>query len=98
VYTWNDEKNRENKRKHGFHFSEITGVFEDPHLIERYDREHSSRNEDRYICLGSLKGTVILYVVITLKGEEVRIISARKAEPLEEKIYYEHYKRETEGN
>jgi uncharacterized DUF497 family protein len=98
VYIWDDEKNRGNKQKHGFYFSEITDIFEDPHLIERYDREHSSRSEDRYICLGSLKGAVILYVVIALKGEDVRIISARKAEPPEEKIYYEHYRRETEGN
>jgi uncharacterized DUF497 family protein len=98
MYTWNEEKNLENKRKHGFYFNEIIDVFEDPHLIERYDREHSFQGEDRYICMGSLKGVVILYVVIVSREEDVHIISARKAEPSEEKTYYEHYKREIEGN
>jgi uncharacterized DUF497 family protein len=98
MYTWNEEKNQENKRKHGFYFDEIIGVFDDPHLIEWYDREHSSQSEDRYICMGSLKGEIILYVVIVPKGGDVQVISARKAEPPEEKTYYEHYRREIEGN
>jgi uncharacterized DUF497 family protein len=98
VYTWNEGKNLDNRRKHGFYFNEITDVFEDPHLIEWYDQEHSLQGEDRYICIGSLKGVVILYVVIVPKGEDVQIISARKAEPPEEKTYYEHYRREIEGN
>jgi uncharacterized DUF497 family protein len=96
--TWNEAKNLENKRKHGFYFHEITGVFEDPHLIEWYDQGHSFQGEDRYICIGSLKGVVILYVVIVPRGGDIQIISARKAEPPEERTYYEHYRRETEGN
>jgi uncharacterized DUF497 family protein len=98
MYTWHEDKNLENKRKHGFYFNEITDVFEDPHLIEWYDQEHSSQNEDRYICMGSLKDAVVLYVVIAPKGGKVQIISARKAEPPEERTYYEHYRQETERN
>jgi uncharacterized DUF497 family protein len=98
MYTWHERKNRANKKKHGFYFSEIVEVFEDPHLIEWYDEVHSSQDEDRYICLGSLRGVVILYVVIVSEGENVQIISARKAEPPEEKIYHEHYQKEVGRN
>jgi uncharacterized DUF497 family protein len=98
MYTWDEAKNRINKEKHGFYFSEIVEVFEDPHLIEWYDKTHSTQDEDRYICLGSLRGVIILYVVIAPEGEEVQIITARRAEPPEERTYYEHYQKETGGN
>jgi uncharacterized DUF497 family protein len=98
VYTWNDEKNRENKRKHGFYLNEITGVFNDPHLLELYDPAHSSLDEERYICIGCLRNTM-LYVITTdtLQGN-TQIISARKATPKEENAYYEHYRQETGGD
>jgi uncharacterized DUF497 family protein len=87
-----------NKRKHGFSFSEIVEVFDDPRLIEWYDESHSSLEEDRYICVGSLRGVIIVFIVFTEQDDEIRLITARKAEPHEEKLYYEHYQRETGGN
>jgi uncharacterized DUF497 family protein len=98
VYTWTKEKNQLNKKKHGFYLSEIVNVFDDPHLIDWYDREHSSMEEDRYICLGRLHDTVILFVVFAEQGEDIHLITARKAEPIEERLYYAHYEEETRGN
>jgi uncharacterized DUF497 family protein len=98
VYTWTEEKNLQNKRKHGFFLSEVTGVFEDSHLIEWYDEAHSTLDEDRYICLGRLHDTVILYLVYTERSDNIHIISERTAEPHEEHLYYEHYEREVTGN
>jgi uncharacterized DUF497 family protein len=98
MYTWTKEKNRLNKKKHGFYLSEIVDVFDDPHLIDWYDREHSSMEEDRYICLGRLHDTVILFVVFTEQGEDIHLITARKAEPIEERLYYAHYEEEARGN
>jgi uncharacterized DUF497 family protein len=98
MYTWTEKKNNDNKKRHGFYLSEITEVFDDPHLIEWYDEPHSSLDEQRYICLGALRDFVILFVVFTERGDEIRLISARKAEPHEERLYYEHYRRETGGN
>jgi uncharacterized DUF497 family protein len=51
--------------------------------------------EDRYICLGRLKDTVIFFVVFTEEDDNIHLITARKAEPAEERLYYEHYERET---
>ena len=98
MFTWTSEKNQLNKKKHGFFLSEIVEVFDDPHLIDWYDKEHSSIEEDRYICLGRLHDSVTLFVVFTEQGEDIHVITARKAEPTEERLYYEHYEKETSGN
>jgi uncharacterized DUF497 family protein len=44
--------------------------------------------EDRYILLGMV-GDRLLVVVHTVRGDTVRIISAREAEPHERRRYYE---------
>jgi uncharacterized DUF497 family protein len=98
LYTWTEEKNQLNKKKHGFYLSEIIHIFDDPHLIDWYDKEHSSIDEDRYICLGKLHDTVIFFVVFTEQGEDIHLITARKAEPVEERLYYAHYEEEIRGN
>jgi len=98
LYTWTEDKNQLNKKKHGFYLSEIVEIFDDPHIIDWYDRKHSSMEEDRYICLGRLRDTVIFFVVFTEQGEDIHLITARKAEPVEERLYYAHYEEETRGN
>ncbi|MCL1959940.1 MAG: BrnT family toxin [Spirochaetes bacterium] len=98
MFTWTEEKNQLNKKKHGFYLSEIVDVFDDQHLIEWYDKEHSSKDEDRYICLGRLHDAITLFVVFTEQGDEIHLIMARKAESIEERLYYEYYKKETGGN
>jgi len=82
VFTWTEEKNQLNKKKMVFFLSDITDVFEDPHLIDWYDTGHSSLNEDRYIGLGVFQD-VVLYVVFTEQGDDIRLITARKALPHE---------------
>ena len=98
MFTWTEEKNQLNMKKHGLYLSEVVYVFNDPHLIEWYDKKHSSMKEDRFICLGRLQDTVILFVVFTEQGDDVHLITARKAEPPEERLYYAHYEKETGGN
>ena len=98
MFTWTETKNKLNKENHGFYLSEIVDVFDDPHLIDWYDKKHSSVDEDRYICLGRLHDTVTLFVVFTERGDDIHLITARKAEPIEERLYYAHYEEETRGN
>jgi uncharacterized DUF497 family protein len=97
MFVWDENKNRLNKEKHGFYLSDIVDVFEDPHLIDWYDAAHSSLDEDRYICLGSFQNMVILFVVFTEKDDDIHLITARKAEPHEEALYYEHYRKSTDS-
>ena len=52
------------------------------------DEEHSDESEERYNVIGCVER--ILLVVYTERGENnIRIISARRATPKEEKLYYE---------
>ena len=89
MFTWTDEKNQLNKKKHGFYLSEIVDVFDDPHLIDWYDR---------YICLGRLHDAITFFVVFTEQGDDIHLITARKAEPIEERLYYARYEKETREN
>lgn len=99
MYTWNEKKNRDNKKKHGLYLSEAVDALLDPHLLEIYDEVHSSSEEDRYITIGRLRDTVILFIITTDKNDgNTQIISARKARPKEEEQYNEHYRQETGGN
>ena len=94
MFTWTKEKNRLNKKKHGFYLSDILDVFNDPYLLEIYDTAHSSLDEDRYINLGLFHDTVILFVVTVDKVDgNTQIITAREATKTEQGAYYEHYKK-----
>jgi uncharacterized DUF497 family protein len=99
MYTWTEKKNKDNKQKHGFYFSEVLDVFNVTHSLEFYDEIHSSLDEDRYIFIGCLHDGIILSVVTTdKKNGDTQIISARMASPKEEEAYHEHYSREVGGN
>ncbi len=90
---WDKKKNEKNLKIHGITFEEAEEVFNDPNSIEFYDKDHSTENEDRYICIGNIGDCVIITVIFTDRSGKTRIISARKATPKEEKIYYEHFKK-----
>ncbi len=96
MFTWTEEKNLLNKKKHGFYLSDILDVFNDPYLLEIYDTAHSSLDEDRYISLGLFHDTVILFVVTVDKVDgNTQIITAREATKIEQEAYHEHYKKST---
>ena len=82
---WDDAKNQTNIRKHGISFETAALVFADEDRIEYYDKLHSI-DEDRYIVIGYVQG--VLYVVYTERDDAIRLISARRATPMERKIYY----------
>jgi uncharacterized DUF497 family protein len=87
-FEWDDAKNKLNKDAHGLCFEEILGAFDDPYLLEFYDKAHSTIEETRYKGLAELQDFVILYLSYTeLANGRTRIISARTAEPIEEKTY-----------
>ena len=85
VVEWDDNKNEINYRKHGIKFETAALVFADPERIEYFDEAHSIE-EDRYIVLGSVHN--VLFVVYTMRGEVIRLISARVANAIERRIYY----------
>ena len=85
VFEWNPEKEQENFEQHGVHFIRVKPVFSDYRRMERYD-DDSSDNEDRWQTMGFYND--VLFVVYTERGDAIRIISARVAEPFERRIHY----------
>jgi uncharacterized DUF497 family protein len=76
-FDWDEEKNRENIRKHGFDFADAWEIFEAPMLSAPDMRE--DYGEDRWVGIGLL-GNRVVVVVFTERGEDtIRIISLRKA-------------------
>ena len=73
---WDEEKNKENIRKHELDFADAWEIFDAPMLVNLDTRE--DYGEDRWIGIGFLK-TLVAVVVYTESEDVIRIISLRKA-------------------
>ena len=81
---WDDDKNQQNRRKHGFDFNDVPAIFTD-YYLEKLDTR-DDYGEDRWIALGLVHG-VISVLVYTERGERLRPISLRKATATEQLAY-----------
>ncbi len=89
-FEWDDEKEQKNIIKHGIDFSTAAQVFFDENRIEFYDEKHSDE-EDRYITIGLINGVAYLVMVVyTERDEAIRLISARKADSKERRMYNDY--------
>jgi uncharacterized DUF497 family protein len=89
-FDWDERKNKANRAKRGVWFEEAQSVFDDPCALLFCDPDHSEE-EERFILLGASSAGRILVVVHCYKESEelFRIISARKANKKEVKVYEE---------
>lgn len=87
-FEWDETKAITNKNKHHVSFEVAARVFLDPDRIELYD-SREDYGEDRWITIGLVDPTllVVVYTVSGLEGEVVRLISARRANEQEQKVY-----------
>jgi len=88
TFSWDDRKDRANRRKHGVSFEEAATAFADENARLKHDPDHS-QDEDRFILLGFSAKLRLLVVAHACRQDEteVRIISARKAIRKERKQY-----------
>ena len=86
-FEWDEAKAASNFAKHGVPFEFARDVFKDPFAIERTDNRRDY-GEERYVLLGIISNRMIV-VVYTMRGDVIRIISARGAEPWEKRLYHE---------
>ncbi|TMH18158.1 MAG: BrnT family toxin [Betaproteobacteria bacterium] len=84
-FRYDPAKAAANFRKHGISFADAEGVFQDPLAVTMEDPD--AEGERRFIAVGSGNATELLVVVYTMRGEEVRLISARRATRKERKTY-----------
>jgi uncharacterized DUF497 family protein len=85
-FEWRDEKAASNLREHGITFEMAREAFKDVFAVEWVDNRHDD-NEERINMLAMLENH-LLHLTYTLRGEKIRIISARKAEPHERRRYH----------
>lgn len=86
-FQWDDAKAADTYAKHGVTFETARAVFKDPFALDWRD-ERRSYGEDRYVTIGMV-GDRLVYVAYTMRGDAIRIISARGAEPYERRVYHE---------
>jgi uncharacterized DUF497 family protein len=84
---WDPLKAESNVRKHKVRFSDAEPVLFDPAAVTREDED--ATEEQRFVTIGRDSLDRILVVAYTYRGEEIRIISARRATPRERKSYEE---------
>lgn len=87
VFEWDPRKAASSLLKHGVSFREAATAFGDPFSLAIPDPV--TYCEARWILLGASDIERLLVVVHTLRGENVRIISARLASPGELESYEE---------
>ena len=88
TFKWDPKKAESNYKKHGVRFAESLLVFEDDDAITIPDDE-SDPHEVRFVSIGMGASQRVLVVVFCYRGKNIRMISARVAEPHERKQYEE---------
>ena len=82
-YVWDPEKLRANLAKHSIGFADAAPVLEDPLALTRPDPD--ARAEERFVTLGAdPTGRLLVF-----RGEDIRVISARRATTPERRQYEE---------
>ncbi|MCA1622928.1 MAG: BrnT family toxin [Acidobacteria bacterium] len=86
-FEWDENKNIENIKRRGISFEKAVKAFDDDLAIPLEDVEHSHENETRYALIGMCQAAGLIFISFTFRGENCRIISARKASKKMERMY-----------
>lgn len=85
-FDWDIGNVTKNYFKHFVSANEVGFAFADPKKIVIIDTLHSGF-EDRFILIGNTGIGRLLFIVFTLRGRKVRVISARDSNKKERKLY-----------
>ena len=83
-YEWDEAKKQKNFAKHGLSFEDAEQVFSGPCVPFEDDR--FAYGEERFVTLGLLAGRLVV-IAHAPRDEGTRIISMRKGNRREQKIY-----------
>ncbi len=86
IYEWDEDKAARNRLDHGISFETARLVFKDVFAVEWTDMGQDAA-EARFATLGMVDNR-LLFVAYTMRGDAIRIISARLAEPYERRRYH----------
>ncbi|MHB8280418.1 MAG: BrnT family toxin [Candidatus Humimicrobiaceae bacterium] len=91
-FQWDEANAEKNWLKHSVTPSECEQIFFNIPMIVSNDEKHSLE-EDRYYVLGKTDKDRGLFIAFTIRGNRIRIISARNMNKKERQVYdnYEKY-------
>jgi uncharacterized DUF497 family protein len=84
-FEWNEAKALINLKKHGVAFADAVTVFLDPLAIDAPEFD----SPDRFVVIGRAASSRVLFVVYAERQDRIRLISARKANAAQRRIYEE---------
>jgi uncharacterized DUF497 family protein len=85
-YSYDRQKKSANLKKHGLDFDDAQQVIESGQTVT-FEDHRFDYDEPRFITMGMLNDLVV--VIVTAETDaDIRIISMRKAEKNEQKIYF----------
>ncbi len=90
AFQWDDVKAAKNYAKHGVTFAAARDVCKDPFAPDWVDDVHDE-GKQRFATLGMVEGRS-LFVAYAMRGDAIRIISARLPEPFERRRYHDENK------
>ena len=88
-FEYNLEKSETNRRKHGITLEEAKGLWAAPNV----QLEANVAGELRFMIIGKLNHK-FYSCIFTPREEKIRLISARRSRPKEERIYHENISQE----
>jgi uncharacterized DUF497 family protein len=86
-FDWDQWNLQKNEVKHGVSRLEAESAFYDPSYRLYQDIAHSTTGEKRFVLYGWSIENRIVMIGFTVRGESIRIITARPASRKERKIY-----------
>ena len=97
-FEWDEAKNRENIRKHGFDFVDAEELFMGPLLFLVAPDEQEQDREERWRGIGIIHGRVVVAIFTERSPHVIRFISLRKANQQERKAYEKAIEDELESD
>ena len=85
-FEWDKGNIEKSYKKHGILPNEAEEVFLDNEILILEDVEHS-KQEERFEAIGKTIEGKILFLAFTVRKYQIRIISARKANAKERRLY-----------
>jgi len=92
-FEWDSGNKNKNWLKHRVSNVECEQIFFNRPLIIHFDKKHSDK-EDRFYALGHTELGRKLFIVFTIRGTKIRIISARDMSRKEREIYIAYEEKE----
>jgi uncharacterized protein len=95
-FSWRQDKERRNIRKHGLDFSFAAAIFADPWAVTLFDRIEDG--EERWHTIGAVSAGPIFKVLPVVHAYPdpedeswIRVISLREADPRERRHYEDEH-------